>query len=129
MKFLLTTLILFSCTVCFFTSCGDDNAITTADLTGRWDIQEATRDGAPTSTMEGMYFIFAEDGQLLTNMTGAEEVYSYELDDNTIFQRDGAIEADYAIESLLEEELILTTTLRKKQFRMILHKAEKTGIN
>lgn len=124
MKFLITTLALFSSTLLFLTSCGDDNAITTTDLTGRWEIQEATRNGEATTTMEGMYFTFSEDGQLLTNMTGSEEAYSYELDGDAILQRDGAIEADYVIESFLEGELILTTSLRNKQFRMVLRQAQ-----
>ena len=120
MKFQITALVLFSGALFFLSNCGDDNAVTTAELAGRWDIQNATRNGEPTTTMEGMYFVFSEDGKLLTNMTGAEETYSYELDGETILQRDGTIEADFLIESLAEGELILTTELRNKQFRMVL---------
>lgn len=120
MKFQITTLFLFSTALFFWASCGDDNAVTTIDLAGHWDIQNATRDGEPTTTMEGMYFDFSEDGQLLTNMTGAEEAYTYELDGEAILQRGGPIEADFFIESFVEGELVLTTELRRKQFRMVL---------
>lgn len=120
MKFQLTALILFSCALFFLSACGNDNAVTTTQLVGRWDIQNATRNGEPTTTMEGMYFVFSEDGKLLTNMTGAEEAYTYELDGENILQRNGTIEADLQIESLAEGELVLTTELRGKQFRMVL---------
>ncbi|WP_020539219.1 hypothetical protein [Lewinella cohaerens] len=120
MKFQITTLSLFSIALFFLASCGDDNAVATTDLAGHWEIQSATRDGEPTTTMEGMYFDFSEDGQLLTNMTGAEEAYAYELDGAAILQRGGPIEADFLIESFIEGELILTTELRRKKFRMVL---------
>ena len=90
------------------------------ELAGRWEISEAFRDGKATDTMEGMFFEFTEDGQLTTNMTGAAETYQYELDGDQIEQREGTIETDYTIESLLEQQLILTTTLRGKHFRMVL---------
>ncbi len=123
MKFQITALALFSISLFFLASCGDDNAVTTADLAGRWEIQNATRDGEPTTTMEGMYFDFSEDGKLLTNMTGSEEAYTYELEGEAILQRGGAIEADFLIESLAEGELILTTELRRKKFRMVLRQS------
>lgn len=104
-------------------SCGDDNSVMLTELAGRWEISEASRDGKPTDTMEGMFFEFSEDGQLTTNMTGATESYRYELDGDQIEQREGTIETDYTVESLLNQELILTTTLRGKQFRMVLQQA------
>ena len=120
MKFQITALVLFSSTLFFLASCGDDNAITSNELAGRWEIQNATRNGEPTTTMEGMYFEFSDDGKLLTNMTGAEEANTYELDGDAILQRGGTIEADFLIESLAEGELVLTTELRNKKFRMVL---------
>ena len=119
MKFQITALVLFSSTL-FLASCGDDNGITTTDLVGRWEIQNATRNGEPTTTMERMYFEFSDDDKLLTNMTGAEEAYTYELDGDAILQRGGAIEADFLIESGGEGELVLTRELRNKKFRMVL---------
>jgi uncharacterized lipoprotein YehR (DUF1307 family) len=123
MKFQITALVLFSSALFFLASCGDDNAVTPTDLAGRWDIQSATRNGEPTTTMEGMYFDFSEDGKLLTNMTGAEEAYTYELDGEKILQREGTIEADFQIESFAEGELVLATELRGKKFKMVLRQS------
>ncbi len=104
-------------------ACGKDSDIDTTDLLGRWDIREAYRDGKSTDTMVGMYFEFSEDGQLTTNMTGADESYRFELSGDEIRQREGTIEADYKIESLLESELVITTSLQGKHFRMVLDQA------
>lgn len=109
--------------VTVFSACGDDAAVQSSELVGRWEIKEAFRDGKATDTMEGMYFEFSEDGQLVTNMTGAAETYSFELDGDEIEQRNGTIETDYTIETLEEAQLVLTTTLRGKVFRMVLQPA------
>lgn len=106
-----------------FSSCGNDNAVLLTELSGRWEITEAFRNGKATDTMEGMFFEFTEDGQLTTNMTGAEETYQYELDGDQIEQREGTIETDYTIESLESNQLVLTMTLSGKPFRLILEQA------
>jgi hypothetical protein len=105
-------------------SCEDDNATQEADLLGKWTITTALRDDKPTTTMDGMYFEFAEEGKLTTNMTGEAETYQYEVDDEQIFQREGTIEANYKIESRLDNELVLTTSLGGKSFRITLAREE-----
>ena len=105
---------------CSFLSCEDDNATQEADLLGKWNITTAVRDSKPTTTMDGMYFEFAEEGQLTTNMTGEAETYQYEIDKEQILQRGGTIETDYKIESLLDNELVLSTSLGGKPFRITL---------
>ena len=104
----------------FFLTCGDDDSTKEADLLGRWNITEAIRDNKPTTTMDGMYFEFAEGGQLQTNMTGEAEAYQYEVDDEQILQRGGTIETDYIIETRLDNQLVLTTMLGGKPFRITL---------
>ena len=124
MKFYFAPLVALGLLSAFLLSaCVNDGDIQTSDLVGRWDIREAYRDGKPTDTMVGMYFEFSEDGQLKTNMTGADEAYSFELSGEEIRQREGTIETDYKIESLLESELTITTTLQGKHFRMVLDQA------
>lgn len=110
--------------VVLLTACGNDGDFQLSDLTGRWDIREAYRDGKATDTMIGMYYEFSEDGKLKTNMTGADEEYQFELSGDEIRQREGTIETDYKIESLLDKELIITTTLQGKYFRIVLDQSE-----
>lgn len=111
------SLILLSLT---FTNCEDDNATQESDLLGMWNITTAARDNKPTTTMDGMYFEFAEGGTLTTNMSGEPEKYQFEVNDEQISQRGGTIDADYQIISRLENELILTTTLGNKPFKITL---------
>jgi len=123
MKFLSSLLsfglVFFSLTI---VSCEDDNATQESDLLGKWNITQAFRDNKPTTTMDEMYFEFAEEGILTTNMTGEAEAYQFEVDDEQISQRAGTIDADYKIESRLDNELTLTTTLGGKSFRMTLER-------
>ena len=104
-------------------SCEDDQVDHQADLLGRWEVITAFRNQMPTESLTGLYYDFAADGQLRTNMTGAEESYVYSLASNVLEQRQGTLDADYEIEALGADTLILRTELRRKQFRIILQKA------
>ncbi|PSR11870.1 MAG: hypothetical protein DA408_00770 [Bacteroidetes bacterium] len=123
MKLLLATLktgLLLGIFVC--AACSSNNEEQEAALLGRWEIQEAFRSGEVTTTLAGMFFEFEPDGQLLTNIAGSDENYAYELDGDHILQREGTIEADYAIEELADNRLVLTTNLGNKPFRIVLKK-------
>ncbi|RME97148.1 MAG: hypothetical protein D6772_10835 [Bacteroidetes bacterium] len=104
-------------------ACEDDQSDDMANLLGRWEVITAYRDKAPTESLSGLYYDFAANGQLRTNMTGTDELYTYRLDDDKLEQRAGALDADYHIELLKSDTLILSTELRRKQFRIILRKA------
>lgn len=100
--------------------CTTDAAVSTTDLEGRWNIKEAMRDGQPTETMTGMYFVFDAEGNLTNNMLGEEIAFTYELDGKKILQRGGPLAVDYSIVQLEGNELILTTELRNSPFRIVL---------
>lgn len=123
MKFSVKTLPLFGLlSICFCFACNDDSAAREAQLMGHWKITEAIRSERATTTMDGMFFEFKPEGEMVTNITGEDETYRYELTDEQILQREGTIEADYLIESLLDSQLIVTTTLGGKPFRITLAK-------
>jgi len=105
-------------------SCSDDD-IQEVDLLGEWEIASAFRNGKQTESMRGLFFYFMKDGQLATNMTGSEEVYQFDIDGSFITQRNGKLDADYTVELLTQDSLVLLTTLRSKEFRMILNKKNK----
>lgn len=100
-------------------SCTNDQ-FQESDLQGHWEIQSASRNGKATESMRGLFLEFGEAGKLNTNMAGMEESYSYELNGDQIYQRDGQLDADYNIETLSGDSLVLSTTLRSKEFRMVL---------
>ena len=92
-------------------------------ILGRWDIQEATRNGKPTESLAELYFEFFEDGSMRTNLSGTAEQAKYEISDSKISQRDSPLEADYVIESLVDSTLLLSTELRGFNFRFLLVKS------
>lgn len=104
--------------VLFGLACNDDDA-TAEQLLGKWSVTAAERDKKPTETLNGMYFDFASGEQLLSNISGEDAQYTYEVAAGEILQRGGVIEADYNIEELTDSQLILTTVIRGKPFRLI----------
>lgn len=116
----------YSCFLLFLvliiSSCTDDDAIQESDLLGHWAIEIGYRDGKATESLGGLFFEFMEGDKLLTNMnlTGDEEMCDFELDGETITQRNGSLNVDYTIELFKTDSLILTTELRKKKMKFIL---------
>lgn len=111
---LLLTVLLFSC--------GSEPGNTAELITGRWNIDQAYRDGQQTGTLDELFFVFNEDGTMRTNLSGAEEEAAYEVDGNVIRQRDSRIEADYEVLEITDSTLVLTTELRNFRFRFDLKK-------
>jgi len=103
-------------------SCEDDSSEFGLELPGRWEVVSAFRDQAETESLRGLFFDFQDEGKLVTNLSGAEESYTFELADEQLLQRGGPIDVDYTIEQLNPDTLILQTTLRKKHFRLVLEK-------
>jgi len=107
-------------------ACGSDTQETAAEgitedkLLGYWEIQQASRNGEPTESLDDLYLEFIKGGRMRTNMAGKPDEGTFELNGNTIEQRGTEVEADYTIESLSEDELVLTTTLRNYDFRFVL---------
>lgn len=99
-------------------TCSDDDA-TAEKLLAKWSVTAAERDKKPTETLNGMYFNFVAGGQLLSNISGEDAQYTYELAGGKILQRGGAIEADYNIEEITDTQLVLTTVIRGKPFRLV----------
>lgn len=91
-------------------------------LLGRWEIQEARRNGQATESLEELYFEFFQDGKMTTNLLGVPETASYDLEENELRQRDSQMDIDYQIEELTDSLLVLTTNLRDYDFRFRLRK-------
>ena len=89
-------------------------------LVGRWQIQEATRNGKPTESLDELYFEFYSDGKMRTNLSGSPEMATYQLEQNRILQRESRMEIDYEVEELSDSILTLKTSLRGFTFRFAL---------
>lgn len=67
-------------TLCFLSvvlwtgACAPDNNIRQEELTGKWEVIHAERNGKQTETVVGASFAFGEDGTLLTNILNGREL-------------------------------------------------------
>ena len=111
--------------ILMISSCIGDDAIQESDLLGHWEIVTGYRNGKPSESLAALFFEFREGQKLFTNMnlTGEEEMCDFELDGESIFQRNGSLNVDYNIELFKPDTLILTTELRKKKMKFILFRA------
>lgn len=114
-----TTLIL---SFLFVLGCKSETVDSTDQLIGRWDIREAKRNGQATESLDQLYFEFFQDGNMKTNILGADEEATYELDNKTIRQRESQMPIDYTIESISDTSLIMNATINRFNFRFQLGK-------
>lgn len=105
-------------------ACGTDKPNVEEFLPGRWTVVEATRNDRPTTTLGDLFFEFAPDGRINTNINGATETMRFTLDDNIIQQRQGSLDADFKVEAISDREMTMTTTLFSADFKMRLVKTE-----
>jgi hypothetical protein len=108
----------------FLTGCGRERNVNQEELIlGRWEIQQAFRNGQATESLDELYFEFFKDGKMRTNLMGTPETATYELDDSQLSQRDSQMDINYHIENLSDSSLVMTTRLRDYDFRFQLRRS------
>lgn len=113
----------FLCLAVAFAACSSEQDNTDELLIGRWEIQEASRNGRSTASLDELYFEFYEDGSMRTNISGATETAKFQLESPLIMQRESKVDADYSIEEISDSTLLITTELRGYAFRFLLKRA------
>ncbi len=107
----------------FFTlvfSCKDGADVSADDLTGRWVVAQAERNGQPSAYLDRGYFLFAADGRLTVNLTGTEEKGGFRIVDGSI-RMEG--HRDYQIDRYAPDSLFLQfSTNPESIFRILLIK-------
>lgn len=93
-------------------------------LLGNWQLASAKRAGKDTDSLRGLYFEFAQGGNMKTNILSIAEEGTYSIEEGTIQQRNTQMNVDYLIETLNDTALVLLTNLRETDFRFTLKKAE-----
>lgn len=105
----------------FFTlSCKDESKIDKDLLSGDWVIESAVRDEKSTQTLDGLIFSFYED-ELTSNVSGEMVSDTYTCRGNTIST--SSSEIIYKVESIDSINLILSSTIRKSDFRFTFRRA------
>ncbi len=116
MKHLLATILLVSCAG-LATSCSSSTAADEAlSLLGQWEIEEARRNGRPTESLTGLYFVFTPEGNFKTNMSGMPEEGTYTLDESKIITEQVQLPLTYNILTLNDSTLVLQSTYQHYRF-------------
>ena len=85
-------------------------------LLGHWSLTEATRNGQLTESLQGLFFEFEEPNSLTTNISGAPATVTYKYEEGTISHTLNGIEEDFAVKTLTDSVLVLTTKMRSYPF-------------
>lgn len=99
------------------------NAVSQDQIEGNWHVAEAQRDGQVTETLNGLYFRFSKEGQLATNLMGADVESPYELIATKIIQK-STPPLEFDIDTVDDKKLVLLTTLQDMNFKLVLEKGE-----
>lgn len=91
---------------------------------GKWEIKEAFRNGKRTESLDNLFFEFYEDGQMRTNILGASIQSNYNISGGKIKQEAGdeGVELEYIVEIVTDTSLILSTVLRRYNFKFDLQR-------
>ncbi|WP_116125037.1 hypothetical protein [Lewinella sp. IMCC34183] len=108
-------------------SCGSDPELppeAAAELEGRWELTDARRNNVKTTNLDGLYFDFRPNGELLTNLMGEEQQGTYTRNDTELVTEGVAPAMTYEIESLEAGELVLRSELQGFYFVLRMRKAD-----
>lgn len=91
------------------------------ELIGEWELSGAERNGTLTNSLEGIYFNFTSINSLQTNFNPAvsDRTYTYQVNGNAI-KTTGTDNQSFLIEALDSNQVVLTTTLRGADFKLML---------
>jgi hypothetical protein len=117
-----TIFFLLLCFTASFFSCQSEPDDADRLLQGRWEIQNAYRNGQPTQTLEGLFFEFTEAGIMKTNLPISAENAGYELDDGIIRQIDADEPLQFEILSITDSTLTLGSEIRDFDFRFVMNR-------
>lgn len=115
-RFLLTLLPLFF----LLSSCEDDAAVSNTSIEGRWELERARRNNMETQMLEGLFYEFAADSTLKTNLMGNEAPGTYSLQGTTVTTSGIKPQLEYEIVELNDSSLHLRTELLQYRFDFLL---------
>lgn len=110
-------LIAFTMCACLI-ACSEQSEISKDDLTGYWEVVDASRNKVKTKTLNGARFIITKD-QFTTDMTGEEVSQEYEY---TAGQLTTADQIQYSVERLNLDTMELDFVIRNMIFSVTLKK-------
>lgn len=99
-----------------WSSCEDDTAASEPTLIGRWEIEEATRNGRATESLVDLYMVFTKEGVFETNLSGEVAQGKYVFEEEVITTTDVPLAMEYRVAALTDTTLQLKSTFRNYRF-------------
>lgn len=92
-------------------------------LPGTWLLVNASRNGKPTSTLEGVYFNFDTLGMVKTNLSGIELNAVCNIEESTFSYKEGQETRLYNTEIIHQDTINISTKIRIFDFALLLSRA------
>ena len=92
-------------------------------LPGTWQLVSASRNGKPTTTLEGVYFNFDTLGMVKTNLSGIELNTACEIQESTFSYKEKQEERLYQAEIIHKDTISISTKIRIFDFALVLSRA------
>ena len=100
-------------------ACSDSASVKKDDLTGRWEVLEAKRNGKLTRTFSNAYFEFGPNEELSTNFSGELITAPFSLEEMDIVQ-EGDVPVRYSIVEWADSSFIMSFNLHDFRFEFLL---------
>lgn len=118
---LITILILY-----LFSACGNDSPLSKdATVSGSWKLKRAMRNNAETSTLDGLFYEFKDDGTVITNLMSDEATKGNYTWEGAELATEGVnLPLTYTVKELTDSTLNLQSKYRGYQFNFELIRKE-----
>lgn len=118
-------LVLILCSQCALDSAEEKEPTLNEVLPGTWLLVSASRNGKPTSTLEGVYFNFDTLGMVKTNLSGIELNANCNIEENTFSYKEGQETRQYNAEIIHQDTINISTKIRIFDFALLLSRASE----
>lgn len=110
-------------------ACVDNHAQNKPGITGNWAVFKAFRDKRQTSLLNGVYFQFAGNGKMRTNLpnTSQDTDLDYVVEKDQIVQKSDT-PLNYKIENVSDSILILSFEMNNTPFELHLSRVKELNI-
>jgi|GEM_PF-387320 len=93
---------------------------------GSWMLSQAVKDGKVTKTLEGAKFSI-DSSSMTTNLFGDDQTFGYTRTGNQL-KLNGGQDQLFTVDKSTTDTLILGMERRKKQYQLLLVKADSTAV-
>ena len=107
-----------------FQACQTEAKDYSGDLIGHWDVTQAKREGKITTTLEEAYFEFSSKDEMILNLSGLPQRAKYSLNGSSFSVTGTNMDAQYNIQSMEGDSMVVTADILGKEFEFSLVKAQ-----